>query len=92
MTDSRDSNEALIERREFLKAGTLAGVAALMAPAGVAKAQSERRHAAIHGCGDNRSGSGRHPRVSEVEDAAFGSGRYSVAGAVATRRLRPFSL
>ncbi len=41
MTDSRDSNEALIERREFLKTGTLAGAAALIAPAGVTEAQTQ---------------------------------------------------
>jgi acetolactate synthase-1/2/3 large subunit len=41
MTDSLRKNEASIKRREFLKTGTLAGAAALMAPAGAAKAQSE---------------------------------------------------
>ena len=41
MTESRDSNEASIERREFLKTGTLAGAAALIAPVGAAEAQSQ---------------------------------------------------
>ncbi len=39
MTKSRKPDGASIERREFLKTGTLAGAAALMAPAGAAKAQ-----------------------------------------------------
>lgn len=46
MTESRDSNEASIERREFLKTGTLAGAAALIAPAGVTEAQSQTDSAA----------------------------------------------
>ena len=41
MTESRDSNEASIERREFLKTGTLAGAAALLGPAGVSEAQAQ---------------------------------------------------
>ena len=41
MTESRDSNEASIERRQFLKTGTLAGAAALIGPAGVSEAQAQ---------------------------------------------------
>jgi acetolactate synthase-1/2/3 large subunit len=41
MTESREPNKLSIKRREFLKTGTLAGAAALISPAGVAKAQSE---------------------------------------------------
>ena len=41
MAESRDSNQTLIQRRKFLQTGTLAGAAAIVAPAGVASAQSE---------------------------------------------------
>ena len=41
MAESRDSNQLLIQRRKFLQTGTLAGAAAIVAPAGVAGAQSE---------------------------------------------------
>jgi len=41
MTESRDSSEASIERRQFLKTGTLAGAAALIGPTGNAEAQTE---------------------------------------------------
>ncbi len=41
MTRSRDSNEASVERRQFLKQGTLAGAAALIGPAGVSDAQAQ---------------------------------------------------
>jgi acetolactate synthase-1/2/3 large subunit len=41
MNQSRDSNEASVERRQFLKQGTLAGAAALIGPAGVSDAQAQ---------------------------------------------------
>ncbi len=41
MTRSSDSNEASVERRQFLKQGTLAGAAALIGPAGVSDAQAQ---------------------------------------------------
>lgn len=41
MNQFRDSNEASVERRQFLKQGTLAGAAALIGPAGVSDAQAQ---------------------------------------------------
>jgi acetolactate synthase I/II/III large subunit len=40
MSDSKDSKQMSIERREFLKSGALAGAAALVAPSAVAAAQA----------------------------------------------------
>ena len=59
MAESPESKQTSIERREFLKTGTLAGAAAIVAPAGAARAQSDSAA--------SRQGGAPPPMTSETE-------------------------